>query len=132
MVMALSRVIPAQNRTGHRRRIDAVVDDQENILAAALRHTVVGIQGYGLDKPVVLGFHDQILAVDVLAANLGHGTEAVGCNAPPTGYLDVHPLFDGLLAQVPAQRDCPQNRVDGTAPAIHAQRIVTPKDQGRT
>ena len=113
------------------RGIDHALINDEDILAAAFAYLAVDIEGDAFGETIVLGLHNDVLAADVLAADLRHRAEHVRGHAPPTAYLDIDALFDGLCAEIATPRHRSQNGLDRTAAAIYAQTLVAAEDQRR-
>ena len=88
-----------EDRRTHRRRVQHALAHHEDILAAAFAEHAVGAQRDALVVAVAVRLHRHQLAVEVVAAGLGHHREGVGRGALPGRHADVDAALEALRAQ---------------------------------
>src|SRR5271157_3094305 len=79
-----------QNAVAQRRRVDAVLMHDEDVLAGSLADVAVDVQRDALGIAVHDGFHLDQLRIHVVGAGFGHGRHGVGRQAVPGRNADLH------------------------------------------
>ena len=119
-----------QNAVAQRRRVDAVLVHDEDVLARTLADVAVDVERNALAVAVHDGFHLDQLRVHVVGAGLGHGRHGVGRQPRPRRNADVHAVVAIGAAQILAPLVIGDVNLGGRVERIDADLAVTAQHDG--